>query len=140
MQPTAFGELMGFNSPYEMGRSFYKYGSAGVWTTFTFAGASQDTRSGPYEEKGGEVEVYYESGEGRKTWTQWELEGAVDLVAVTIGSIVEGSDAEATPITVEIKEGQSPQEVKENIYAAFEEVEAEVDILWHQANGESEEI
>jgi hypothetical protein len=108
-------------SPYRLGRSLYKYVDCGPWITFLVPGMPDSF---------GRHEVYYDRPEARG-WgaTRW----VARCTGVRIGSIVEGSDASATPATLTFPFA------KDQFWQAVDHVNDEACALWDEANEESDE-
>lgn len=115
-----FNDLLAWNgagtTPFDVGRSIYKYTDCGPWTAFVVKtpwkdsfGRMRDTR-------------YYE--DCRNT----EHNG--DIVGIEIGSIVEGSEAEATPVRLLFPFKAS------DLDKAIQSVNDEACALWEEANHE----
>lgn len=60
--------------------------------------------------------------------------------ALLVSSIVEGSDAEVPPITVDLIDYETPEEALKAFDAAVEEVNAAATGLWDEVNVDDEEL
>jgi hypothetical protein len=120
-----------YDSPHEMYRVFYKYTACGPWVSVRVNGGW----------------VHCQNLHKLGTWAEMLRRG--DLVdEVLVGSIVEGSDAEATPVPVRLGDIRSKRSkrgtitatsVRAALSAAVEEVNDEACALWDEANQEEDE-
>lgn len=119
-----------YDSPHEMYRVFYKYTDCGPWVSIHVNGAW----------------VHCQDLHKLGTWAEMLRRG--DIVdEVLIGSIVEGSDAEASPIPVRLgdmrsvrsKTGKVTQfSVRQAFDRAVSRVNEEACAMWDEANSEEE--
>tara|TARA_Y100001973_G_C5170162_1_gene318557 strand:- start:290 stop:637 length:348 start_codon:yes stop_codon:yes gene_type:complete len=65
-------------------------------------------------------------------WCATAHDDQSEVIGVKVGSIVEGSDAETDVHTIKF-----PFKMKE-FWAALDEVESEAEMLWNEANGDTE--
>lgn len=106
----------GYETPWEFGRALYKYTACGPWTSFRVASQPGDLR--PY--------VYYEDekasmDEAAQDW--WET-----CIGITIGSIVEGSDVELSPVDLLFPFTDG------DVDRAVEGIDDEADFYWKRDN------
>ena len=111
----------GVDDPCEFGRMMYKYTSCGPWTAFLLRA--------PVEHPGWngtpKNSLYYEDFRRYP-----ELcEHAHEIVGVQFGSIVEGTDAEAVPVTVEFPC------TDDDIDAAIQDVDTQCTDIWNETHG-----
>lgn len=107
----------GYESPYYMGRSIYKYTDCGPWISFMtpgLVGGSFNRHSVYYEDR-------YAVGWGAHLWVP-------HCTGIKVGSIVEGSDAEVGPIELHFPF------TNEQLWDAVQEVNDEACALWDEAN------
>lgn len=117
-----------YDSPHEMYRVFYKYTDCGPWVSIHVNGAW----------------VHCQDLHKLGTWEEMLRRG--DIVdEVLIGSIVEGSDAEASPVPVRLVDLRSARSPTGNVTAcslraaldaAVTFVDREAQELWEQAHQE----
>ena len=105
----------GCDSPWQFGRALYKYTDCGPWTVFI-------TPDGE--------EVYYESKEAATKCLPLfaSIECTGICIGVKVGSIVEGSDVELDPITLEF-----PFE-EEKLDEALKELNDVASFYWERDN------
>lgn len=124
-------KLCDYDSPHEMYRVFYKYTDCGPWVSVHVNGAW----------------VHCQDLHKLGTWEEMARRG--DIVdEVLIGSIVEGSDAEATPTPVRLRDlrsARSPTKriTRKSLRKAFDSAVARVNdeacALWDEANAEEDD-
>lgn len=121
-------KFCGYDSPYEMYRVHYKYVECGPWMSLRVNGQWVHCQD------------LYKLG----LWKDMVSRG--DIVdEILVGSIVEGSDAEATPTPVRLGDIRSKRSKKGTITRAslraaldhaFDQVNQEACALWDEANRE----
>jgi len=109
------GEGLGDGSPGAFGRSIYKYTDCGPWVSFLVPGAWLGR-------------VYYTEraayGWGPRLW-------GARCTGISVGSIVEGSDAEVGPVRLYFPF------TNEQLWDAVQEINDEACAFWDEANVES---
>ena len=106
---SAYADGMHFENFAAFGRAVYKYTDCGPWVAAVLPNGN---------------EVYYADLNGLK------LKMSTRVVAVKVGSIVEGSDACIGPYRV-----TDPADFE----ATLQQVSAEANEAWHEANDEANE-
>ena len=96
------------STPYQWGRTMYKYTDCGPWTVFLT------------DECG---EIYYESKEAND-------EETAHIIGIKIGSIVEGSDVEIEPVTLRFP--FNPEEIDD----AINDINDQASFYWDRDNSD----
>ncbi len=106
---TEFLAAQGAETPHRAGRDLYKQTECGPWLSFILSDGSS---------------IYYESAPAREAGAAWWAA----CTGVKIGSIVEGSDHEVTPVTLSWPFTQAQFE------EAVGSINDEASAAWEEAN------
>ena len=132
----AFSDFFG---PYDVYRSTYKATDSGPMIGFLVHYIEVIPPDG-FSDYGGEVaRAKWFYGDDLRQFGTWkDMEGnGIYVTAVSVSSIVEGSDAEVPATVIDIDPfEQDGEELKTAFYAAVEDVNRQACELWEEANGD----